>query len=273
MNKQQKFVLAAGALGAAALYHGIVTRTYMVRTAKLARGQKFRIALLADLHSHIYGGDQSPLLHKIWAGAPDAVFLAGDIYDNHAKPEGVRMLLDGLRGMPMWYTPGNHEHRTARIEEVCEFFASRGVRVLLDAWERAEIGGVPVTIAGADDPERAVWLDTSYDHVAAKARAFADLPKERFSILNAHKPEHIGEYQRYPFDLVLSGHAHGGQVRVPGLCNGVFASGQGWLPQYPGGRYEHDALTHIVSRGLSVYWYIPRVCNPPELVFVDVVGV
>lgn len=276
MKKYASALLAAGALGAlgtAALYHGIVTRTYTVRTKKLANGRRFRIALLADLHSHVYGHDQRSLLRKIWEGAPDAAILAGDIYDNRTGPRGVDLLLRGLRGMPVWYTPGNHEHRVGNLDMIRAYFETRGAHVLLDKWTRTEIGGVPVTLAGADDAERTVWCQPGYDHVAAKQRVFADLPDDRFSMLIAHKPHHIESCKPYGFDLVLSGHAHGGQVRFPGLCNGVFASGAGFFPDYPGGCYEHDGLTHIVSRGLSVYWYLPRVFNPPELVFVDVVGV
>lgn len=272
MTRNTTCLLAGAAFGAAALYHGVLTRRYQIQTDKLRPGQHFRAALVADLHSHIFGREQRPLLRAIWRGAPDTVLLAGDIYDNRIPPAGVRLLLEGLRGLPVWYTPGNHEYRTGNFGRVLDLFDRYGVPVLADRWVETSIGGIPVTLAGADDPERAVWLDTAYDPDAAAAAAFSDLPRGRFSMLLAHKPENIARYLRYPFDLVLSGHAHGGQVRIPGVCNGLFASGQGVLPRWTGGCYVHGKTTHVVSRGLSVYWYLPRVCNPPELVLIDVVG-
>lgn len=270
--KKQLLLTAGVCAVAATLYQGLVTRTYTIATPKFPRGQTFRVALLADLHSHIHGQDQTPLLRRIWTGMPQAVLMAGDIYDNHTAPQGVHLLLAGLAGMPMWYTPGNHEHRTGKIDHICDVFKGYGVHVLRDAWTHTEIAGMPVVMAGADDAERRIWQDISYNHVQAKADAFADMPEDCFSILNAHKPHHIDEYRKYPFDLIVSGHAHGGQVRIPPFCNGLFAPGQGILPRHAGGMYTYENCTHIISRGLSVRRGLPRVCNPPEVVFIDVQG-
>ena len=83
------------------------------------------------------------------------------------------------------------------------------------------------------------------------------------------RPERIQLYKKMDFDLVLSGHAHGGQVRIPFLLNGLCAPNQGWFPEYAGGLYEHDSLIHIVSRGLSYNPRLPRIFNPPEIVIID----
>ena len=100
---------------------------------------------------------------------------------------------------------------------------------------------------------------------------FAELSeKPQFKILVAHRPELIELYKKYPFDLVVSGHAHGGQVRIPFLLNGLFAPNQGLFPKYAGGAYIHENLTHIVSRGLSFSPKLPRVFNPPEIVVVNI---
>jgi len=91
-----------------------------------------------------------------------------------------------------------------------------------------------------------------------------------FKILIAHRPELIDIYEKYPFDLVVSGHAHGGQIRIPFLLNELIAPNQGRFPKYAGGVYQHGGLTHIVSRGLSFSLYLPRVFDSPEVVVIDI---
>lgn len=88
----------------------------------------------------------------------------------------------------------------------------------------------------------------------------------------SHRPERIESYKKYNFDLVLSGHAHGGQVRIPFLLNGLYAPNQGLFPKYAGGLYTHNNLNHVVSRGLSYNPKLPRIFNPPEIVIVELRG-
>lgn len=89
----------------------------------------------------------------------------------------------------------------------------------------------------------------------------------------AHRPNYIENYANYPFDVVLSGHAHGGQWRIPGLLNGLYAPGQGFFPKYAGGQYQLANTTFYVSRGLDTQYHpwLFRFYNRPELVIVDLV--
>ena len=101
-----------------------------------------------------------------------------------------------------------------------------------------------------------------------KAEKAAD--QEHFTVLLSHRPELAEMYQKYKFDLVLSGHAHGGQWRIPGILNGLFAPNQGILPRYAGGRYDFEGQTLIVSRGLARESTLaPRIFNRPELVIIE----
>ena len=96
--------------------------------------------------------------------------------------------------------------------------------------------------------------------------------EESFNLLLIHAPDNFEDYARLGFDLVLCGHTHGGQWRIPGLLNGIYAPGQGLFPKYAGGLYEKDGTTMIVSRGLAKEsTYIPRIFNRPELVIIDIV--
>lgn len=271
MKKKLGFLLV-GILCVAALYHGIKIQHYTITSDKLTEEQSFHVAIITDLHSHIYGRDQTPLLKKVLQEQPDAVFLVGDIYDNVIPPEGVRLLLAGLRDkVPLFYVTGNHEYWTHDMESVLALFKEYGVAVLQDQWKEVVLNGVPIVIGGVCDPVRAKW-EKGYDPYAAMEQGFADLPENKFSILLAHRPTWFDRYSAYPFDLVVSGHNHGGQVRIPFLLNGLYGPDEGFFPEYPGGIYQEGGKTLIVSRGLSVNLRLPRVWNPPELVILHVKG-
>ena len=123
-----------------------------------------------------------------------------------------------------------------------------------------------------DDPDVIDYTDDgiAIEEQLSKAETAANL--ENFTVLLSHRPELAELYSTYPFDLVLSGHAHGGQWRIPGILNGLYAPHQGLFPEYAGGRYEFAQQTFIVSRGLArESTKVPRIFNRPELVIVDVV--
>lgn len=124
-------------------------------------------------------------------------------------------------------------------------------------------------VAGVDDPDRKDYEDENYSQKASIQKAFAPLQEiAGYKILMAHRPELIETYLPFGFDLVVSGHSHGGQVRIPFLVNGLWAPDQGGFPKYAGGMYTHDKLTHIVSRGISFNPKLPRIFNPPEIVVI-----
>lgn len=91
-----------------------------------------------------------------------------------------------------------------------------------------------------------------------------------YTILLAHRPERAEIYAQFGFDLIVSGHAHGGQVRIPGLINGLFAPRQGWFPKRAGGLYHEKNTELIVSRGLCQRWYLPRIYNPVEIPILEI---
>ena len=265
-------ILLLGAFCAAALYSGLTVKKYAIGTEKLEAGTSMRVVLLADLHSHVYGGDQSPLVSKILGQDPDIILLAGDIADDRVSIEGALLLLEGIKdAAPVFYVSGNHEYWSGDIRGIKEAVRGYGATVLEDEYREIAIDGVPLIVAGIDDPE---WA--RYEYKASRKpmdEAFEGLAaKKQYKILVAHRPEMIESYKKYPFDLVVSGHAHGGQVRIPFLLNGLVAPNQGWFPKYAGGVYRHGDLIHVVSRGLSFNPRLPRIFNPPEIVVIDIEG-
>lgn len=236
--------------------------------------EKLRIALITDLHSCTYGGeDQSDLIKNVRAQNPDIVLFGGDIFDSRRMPEENAITAMKALGKEYtcYYITGNHEVRLKNLEEIKEKVRSCGITVLDGKNTKMAISAVSGTpdIYGFDDR-------TAYDDIYEQLAHIEQVKgnyhfDESFNILLIHHPEYIEEYEKLGFDLVLCGHAHGGQWRIPGILNGLYAPGQGLFPKYAGGRYEVGETTMIVSRGLAKESnFVPRIFNRPELVIIDI---
>lgn len=248
-----------------AFYTGLTVKTYIIETEKI--NQPVRIVLLTDLHSCLFGKNQSKLTEKIIEQNPDIILMAGDIADDVIPIDGTIGLLEAIaEKYPCFYVSGNHEFWSGEVDDIKDVFRSYGVRVLEGENETVSINNQTVTVCGADDPEIG---ETTFN--GQLESAFEGIGKGSYTILLSHRPERIAEYSVYDCDLVLSGHAHGGQWRIPLILNGLYAPNQGFFPKYAGGLYEYKQTLMIVSRGLSTYsTRIPRIFNPPELVVIDI---
>ncbi len=259
-----------------ALYAGLSVRRYAIRSGKVAA--PLRLAVVADLHSTRYGEGQRELIRAIRSERPDAVLFVGDIVDDKRPEEPAMALFRALGGeFPCYYVSGNHEFLSGRQAEVKAKIRSFGVTVLEGgAASLVAANGQALAIAGADDPAfwggystfggyslPGPWLEQFRAAEASAAESGG------FSVLLSHRPELVDIYGESGFDLVLSGHAHGGQARIPGVMNGLFAPCQGWFPKYAGGLYDLSGTALLVSRGLCRNG-LPRVFNPPELVLVEI---
>lgn len=252
----------------AGLDTGLTVQTYTVESGKVEA--PVRLALLTDLHSCDYGEGQRELLDAVEEQDPDLVLLGGDIVDDGPEMPEERALatVEALaERWPTYYVTGNHEYRTGRAEEIKELLAGRGAVVLEGTCALVTVGEQTLQICGVDDPAvgAAVWQSQLEDVTAA-------LEGDVCSILLSHRPERVADYTGRGFDLVLSGHAHGGQWRIPLLGIGLIAPNQGLFPRYAGGTYDLEGTTLVVSRGLArESTRIPRLYNPPEEVVVDLV--
>lgn len=269
-------VLCAVGIGIAGLQCGLTTRYYRLETEKIGEGQEIRFLMLSDLHSCIYGENQSQLIYQIAQQKPDCILLCGDIVDDKAPRAGAEQLLQQITDIaPCYYVSGNHEFWSHQAEDIFDMIESYGIRVLRNEQETVTIQGVNFALCGVDDPAATGdQRPRSYGEATAYQRAlqsFQNLSSNQLNILLAHRPEYILEYAKYPFDLALCGHAHGGQWRIPYLLNGLIAPNQGLFPKYAGGAYTCGTMTEIVGRGLARDWK-PRIFNPPEIVVVDISG-
>jgi len=243
-------------------YCGLVIREYDVKSDKITK--PIKVVLISDLHSNIYGKDQKNLIKAIKDQKPDLILLTGDIIDDKAPTKGAEKLLEGIKDIcKVYYVRGNHEARIKDKNQVKNIINKYGITMLDYEYEEIVINENKLVIAGIIDKEY------GFDTKTHMQKNFKELENiEGYKILLAHRPEFIEEYKKYSFDLIVSGHTHGGQVRIPYLLNGLYAPNQGWLPKYAGGEYIHEGLTHIISRGLYRGW--PRVFNPPELVVINI---
>jgi predicted MPP superfamily phosphohydrolase len=263
-------VLAIFVLFAFALDRRLITRTYTVVSPRLH--SPARVVLLADLHGFPYGKDYKTLLRTIAGQKPDFILMAGDMTDDKGKRRLENSLLFFRKAAeiaPCYYTPGNHEFRRHDWGKVAAWAEGAGIILLSDRVEKLRLGGNTFIIGGADDPGKRKWDRTYNPRVALEQvlSPWAGLPG--FHILLGHRPDRIGEYMKYDVDLVVSGHAHGGQVRIPGLLNGLFAPNQGFFPPYAGGVYRRGKVCHVVSRGLAKPLFLPKVFNRPEVVVIE----
>lgn len=260
-------VLLAGVVGKG-LDNRPVVRRYEVMSEKLTG--RVRLVFLSDLHSCDYGTGQSELLELVKAQEPDLVLLGGDWVDDeltHLSPDRAYVAARALAGQwPTYYVTGNHEIWSGQAEEIKGEMTALGVTVLSGESAAAEVHGQRLQICGLDDPT--AGENNWRKELEALKQGRGD---SEFTVLLTHRSERIGNYGG--FDLSLSGHAHGGQWRVPGLINGLLAPDQGFFPAHAGGVYPVEGGgTMIVGRGLArESTRVPRFYNPPEVVVVELV--
>lgn len=265
-------IVTVVALLTVALWNGLVVRSYVISTKKLTN--PMRLIVLTDLHSSMYGKNQSLLLAKIRELKPDLVFLVGDIVDDKRPQEGALQLLEAIAPQyPCFYVTGNHEFWSGRADNIKNTIRSYGIEVLEGDCKTVIVGGQRIQLCGVDDPDSfeqenffGQEISSGWDEQFESCKN--QLNADTFSILLSHRPERVSYYGGSRFDLVVSGHAHGGQIRIPGFVNGLYAPNQGFLPKYAGGVYELGSSRMIVSRGLAKS-FIPRIFNPPEIVLIS----
>lgn len=247
----------------AALDQRLIVRRYTVESGKVS--DSVRLAVLTDYHGCDYGDSLVPAVERL---RPDAVLLVGDIFDDDMPWDCSEKLVQDLAAKyPCYYVTGNHEYWSDEAEEICRIIENAGVTVLEQECAELDVKGQSINLCGISDPYANVDTETALNCAAE------DIQQEGFTILLAHRPELIEKYVAIGvFDLVVSGHAHGGQARIPGLINGLFAPHQGWLPKYAGGLYAVEGTTLVVSRGLArESTRLPRIFNRPELVLVEII--
>lgn len=249
-----------------ALDERLILRTYTVASPKLTA--EVRLAVVTDFHSSDNADD---VVAMVASCAPDAVLLVGDLFDDDTQNRPTERTLSLMRQLsalyPCYYVSGNHEAWTGEMDALYQQTEEAGVTVLRMSSGVLTVRGQRIALCGVPDPYEMVFSGAP-DTEEQLRQALEDVDSADFTVLLAHRPELLAKYAQFPLDLVVSGHAHGGQVRIPGVLNGLYAPNQGWFPKLAGGAYTQDGTTLIVSRGLAVRTRLPRIFNRPEVVLV-----
>lgn len=236
------------------------------------------IVMLADLHNHEFGENNEILLGEIKKNSPDFVCLAGDMLIGHSKipyEVGQNVVMELAKVYPVFYGLGNHE---ARMRQEVEIYGTRyedymkpikelGVQVLINEHSEFAVGENQFRIYGYDLPpkyfkkfNRYVFEESQVEEVLGKCEDSEGC----YNILLAHNPVYFKQYAAWGADLTLSGHLHGGIIRLP-VIGGVITPQARLFPRYSGGRYGIGEKQMVVSRGLGTHTIPIRFNNKPEL--------
>lgn len=255
-----------------------VTRIYEVRSKKLRKPCK--LVLLADLHNKSFGKENNRLLSAIEEISPDGILVAGDMLtaERGADFSHALSLMEKLaERYPVYYGMGNHEYRLGLYPEhypgMYEGYVTglkkAGIEPLIN--ESAYLPAWNISVCGAQIDRiyykhlRRAPMEPSY------LRMLLGTPEEgRFQILIAHNPVYFDAYADWGADLVVSGHVHGGIMRLP-FFGGVLSPSLTLFPRYDGGVFREQGSTMILSRGLSSHTIPLRIFNPGELIVIDLV--
>ncbi|MDN7242024.1 metallophosphoesterase [Planococcus sp. N028] len=245
----------------------IQTTEYKVASERVPKGfEGAKIVQISDLHNATFGKNQSFLIKKVEAANPDVIFLTGDLIDsNRYDLQTSLTLVDALVKMSeVYFVLGNHEVAINEIDEITEALEARGVKVLMNEATEWERNGETIQVAGINDP--LMNPEMHEDELVHEALAETKLT-DSFTLLLAHRPEVFNAYAEENVDVVFSGHAHGGQMRIPGI-GGLWAPGQGWFPELTKGVFEKNNTQLVLSRGLGNSEFPLRIFNLPEIVVV-----
>ncbi len=224
----------------------------------------FKIVQISDFHNAEYANDNAALIDDVSKVQPDIIAITGDFVDSDKTDIQVALEFAAAlsRIAPCYYVTGNHEARLSfhKYKELEDGLLEVGVTVLRNREALIEKEGEQIAIIGLDDPNFGKKVTPQ---TIDRLNTTGD-----FSIVLAHRPEYFERYQSSTADLVLAGHAHGGQVRIP-LVGGLLAPGQGLFPKYDAGLYQEGDFAMVVSRGIGNSAVPVRVNNQPEIVVIE----
>ena len=231
----------------------------------------FRIAQVSDLHNKDFGEGYGQLLTLLSKINPDIIVVTGDLIDSRQTDLDVALEFAWQAGKiaRVYYVSGNHEARIPEYEDLKIGLVKAGVVILENQKVELTRDGESITLMGINDPSfQEDYLFGDSESVARQAIENLQNESDGYTILLSHRPELFDLYVESEMDLVFSGHAHGGQFRLP-FIGGLVAPNQGFFPKYDAGQFTEANTTMIVSRGVGNSIIPVRFHNRPEIVLVN----
>ena len=252
---------------------------YDVKNSKIPKSfNDFKIVQLSDIHNDYYGDKLTDLIDKVKKEEPNIIVITGDLVDaQRYNVENTLNFIDAIKDIaPIYFIYGNHDiciEGDSYYTRMVEDLENRGVIFLNIKEDKITIGDDSINIIGIQDPsvvyaiEKFAYLETSEEITRGMIQEFLNEvdTENNFTIMLAHRPEYFEVYANYNIDLVLTGHAHGGQFRIP-FIGGLYAPNQGLFPKYTSGVHSSNNTEMIISRGLGNSRFPIRVFNTPEIV-------
>lgn len=255
--------IATGAIVLAGLpYKKMNVTEYILHSNKVK--DTVRFCVLADLHCRRFGKNQERIVKAIEKIQPDAILIPGDLFDVDRDYDVSFELIRALQQYPMYFTSGNHDmYLQDEIDTLRSQLEDLGVIVLEDSGAVFKKDSTTIELYGMSDHGRKPLIQ-------AKDLKYMFHTNE-YRILLSHRPDYIDFYREADVDVIVSGHVHGGQWRIPFLNQGLYAPQQGLFPKYTQGMHDLNGSKLIISRGLaSGHPYIPRLYNDPEIVCITI---
>ena len=245
---------------------------YLISSDRLPEAfDGYRIAHVSDLHNAEMGKDNEKLLDMLREADPDIIAITGDIIDSRNTDIDIALQFTkaAMEIAPCYYVTGNHEARASEFDKLKEGMIELGVAVLEDGRIELEQSGKTISLLGVNDPsfQTDYLFGDSETVIQGKLQEIIN-EEETYTILLSHRPELFEVYRESKVDLVLSGHAHGGQFRLP-FVGGLVAPNQGLFPKYDAGLYTEENTNMIVSRGIGNSILPFRFNNRPEVILID----
>lgn len=231
----------------------------------------YRIAHVSDLHNAEMGEDNEKLLTMLREAEPDMIAITGDLIDSRNTDTDVALhfVREAVKIAPCYYVTGNHEARVSAYDELKTAMEAAGVVVLEDERTQITLEGETITLLGVEDPSfRTDYLFGDAQTAVSAKLASLCTDYDGFTVLLSHRPELFDVYLAHGMDLVLSGHAHGGQFRLP-ILGGLAAPNQGLFPKYDAGLFTEGSTNMIVSRGIGNSIFPFRFNNRPEVILIQ----
>lgn len=220
-----------------------------------------RVAELSDLHGRSFGENNVRLLRTLQKARPDMICICGDLFDEKTDLTMLEPLLTGLTDIaPVYYVTGNHEWQVKNLREILQKMRAWGVTVLENEGRVLSRGGAEMVVAGVHDPCGPYDMKTP----AALVRELRSAQGNDFILMLSHRNDELAMWSQLGVQLVLSGHCHGGVVRLP-FVGGVFGTRRELFPEYDAGVYRQDGTTLFVSRGLGYTNVHFRLFNRPHV--------
>ncbi|QWG50637.1 metallophosphoesterase [Bacillus mycoides] len=278
MNKKTKrIILIIGILVGISIFLYLQNNLISITEVKISSSKipssfkGYKILQISDLHNKKFGDNQDVLIQKVKSINPDIIAITGDLIDSKSYDAEMSMqvIRELVKEYPVYFVTGNHEKWSGKYNSLEKKLKKQHVTVLRNEHVIIQKGGHEINLLGIDDPEFNTGdIDEGSIVKDAIVKAKIETLPDRYNVLLSHRPEFLEEYAEEKVDLVLSGHAHGGQVRLP-FIGGLVAPNQGILPKYTAGLYEQQNTSMIVSRGLGNSIIPQRVFNRPEIVVVQ----